>query len=306
MPVIDLQRRLRQIGRIRIGYSEKGSSNGREYKIPKRSQNFILTSSDRRALEVAAGKYGGKVQPWSEQQGQFILITERNEIPVLVARMAPDTQWYEHWNAGECLRRCNGEAQENGQACQCPIDPKVRAEAAKSRTNPACKLITRVNVMLPEVPDLGVWRLDTHGYYAATELPTTLEAIWMIAPKAEFAPAFIGIEPRKSGKKSWLTPVLRLKQTSEELHEIEASGGSFFARPQIAAPSAALAIEAPAVEYIDTEFDDAPEVRRNDPGEVTCECGTALNKNRITYCNQRLAGEMLCTSCEAGRKAVAA
>lgn len=38
----------------------------------------------------------------------------------------------------------------------------------------ACKPTTRLSVMLPALPDVGIWRLEVHGWYAATELMGSL------------------------------------------------------------------------------------------------------------------------------------
>src|SRR3990172_7696614 len=45
----------------------------------------------------------------------------------------------------------------------------------------ACKITTLLNVMLPRIPGLGVWRLESHGWNAATVLPGTLEVLMMAA-----------------------------------------------------------------------------------------------------------------------------
>ena len=44
------------------------------------------------------------------------------------------------------------------------------------RTRRACKLVTRIYVMIPDLPGLGVFRLDTGSYYAAGEIGDKADA----------------------------------------------------------------------------------------------------------------------------------
>jgi hypothetical protein len=62
-----------------------------------------------------------------------------------------------------------------------------------------CQITTRVSVMLPKVPGLGVWRLDTKGWNAAATLPTTLETLGAIAP-GQWIPAVLRIQKQSSKK----------------------------------------------------------------------------------------------------------
>jgi hypothetical protein len=57
---------------------------------------------------------------------------------------------------------------------------------------------TRLNIMLPDVPGLGVWRLETSGYNAATSLPATIELL-----------KGLSVQP-------WIPAVLRLEQRSKK------------------------------------------------------------------------------------------
>src|SRR5690606_36837148 len=104
--------------------------------------------------------WGGEVRPWDNGGSpEHELYTDTNQVPVVVppTEMA-FSQWYEQWSAGGCQVRCDGQWDQQGdRACHC--DPESRA----------CKITTRLSVMLPDLPGLGVWRVETHGYYAAVE-----------------------------------------------------------------------------------------------------------------------------------------
>lgn len=232
--VIDIQRGFREIGALRMGTSE--AKNGG--KTPKKSQYWILTSNDSNALAVAAVQFGGAVEPWGDPMSRHShrLITKVTELPVMISPV-PASQSYEMWSGGECKRRCNGEYDRlNNCPCQCPEDPKERAQAAA--TGKACKLTTRVGFILPSIPDLGVWRVETHGYYAAVELPATTDFLGAMAVQGQQIPAVIAIEIRKSKKggttKTYPVPVVRLRHSMDELAAI----GPGRPQPAITGPTA--------------------------------------------------------------------
>src|SRR3990167_6625398 len=50
--------------------------------------------------------------------------------------------------------------------------------------------------MLPHLPGLGVWRIETHGCNAAVELPGTLDILMMAAAEQKFIPAVLRIDHR--------------------------------------------------------------------------------------------------------------
>lgn len=197
MAVLNLVRRAREIGRIRMG--DKGERGN-----PRRLETFRLTSADRPLLEGAATRYGGTVRPWKDQPGQFELYITADELPCMVAPQEV-SQWYELWSGGGCQRRCDGVQNSlSGAACVC--DPENRE----------CKLTTRLSVMLHELPGMGVWRLETHGFYAATELPASAEMLIGLAQRGTYAPAALAIEQRivkRDGQtKKFPVPVIRIRQ----------------------------------------------------------------------------------------------
>jgi hypothetical protein len=215
--VIDIQRGFREIGSIRMGYSEPRGQG----KIPKRSDTWILTSNDKNALIVAAGQFGGEVQEWKDDTSKhaYRLITRQRELPVMISPIAAATS-YELWQGGECKRRCNGEYDRlNGCPCQCPGDVHERANLAKN--GKACKLATRVGFIMPSIPDLGVWGYVSHGYYAALELPNTTDFLRAMAVMGAKIPATLAIEIRKNRSagtsKIYPVPVVRLAQSMNEI-----------------------------------------------------------------------------------------
>lgn len=222
MRVIDIQHGMRELGRIRMGAAKAGNAPG------KKLTTFRLTSRDEHAIRMAAKEYGGEVLPWqnpSDGSKQFQVIVKAEELPVLISPIAA-SQAYEMWTAGGCQKRCDGCTEMlSGTPCSCDPDPKKRAELAKTGKN--CKLTTRLGFMLPGVPDLGVWRLESHGYYAAVELPRVSDMLSSAARQGAFIPAFIAIEIRtsmKGGKKKvYPVPVIRLRYSMSQIPAIAAA-----------------------------------------------------------------------------------
>ena len=169
MPILDMQVRFRELGRIRIG-QQVPSGNGR--RRPDKLGTFRVTSPSERIVDAIAAVYGGQPRPWESPAGrQWEVITEASEMGVAVMVDMGLTQWNELWKGGGCERRCDGETEmRSGEACLCPADPGVRSELAKDGR--ACKPTTRLSVMLTDerLPDVGIYRLETHGWYAGTEM----------------------------------------------------------------------------------------------------------------------------------------
>lgn len=168
-PILDLQRRLHEAGRIRIGATAKTSSGKNR---PAKLETFRFTSQSEAAMKHLATLFGGEVKPWADAPTgkQWELISESDAIRVMVPPEAMGfSQFYELWKAGGCERRCDGNEQSDGKACVC--DPEERE----------CKPHTRLSVMLTDMPTSGLWRLDTSGFYAATELAGGFELARLIA-----------------------------------------------------------------------------------------------------------------------------
>lgn len=215
VPIADMKRRAPEQGRIRYGV--------RTAKAMKAIDRARFTSSDKEAIEAIAGLYGGDVKPFDNQRGTggWEVIVTQAEIPVL---LPPDplsgTPIYEMWSGGGLQRRCDGEtceiAVEDGDGYVTTQRPCMCA-AAKAM---ACKPITRLNVILPEIRFGGTWRLECKGWNAAHELPGMVEMIQSLQAKG-LARAMLAFEKRttvKNGRKNnFIVPVLRLAGTPEQL-----------------------------------------------------------------------------------------
>lgn len=212
--MIDLQRRLQELGRIRLG--DKQGNKGSQRKL----KEFRLTSQSRHLLDAAAALYGGEVREWegAPNEGSWELYTTSDTLDIAIPpTQSPYSQAYELWSRGGCQRRCDGAnaivRQRNGdreRACVC--DPDSRE----------CDLVTRVNFMLPRLPGLGVWRLESHGYGVAVELTAALDLFSAVLADGGFLRGTLRLEQRSKKEpgtpvKRFVVPVIDLDATMGEL-----------------------------------------------------------------------------------------
>lgn len=231
MPILDIQVRARELGRIRLG-QVVATSNGKTR--PSKLESFRFTSHSRELLEQVAALYGGTVAEWSPQGGgakAWELLTPVKRVPILVPPQ-PVSQWYELWSGGGCQRRCDGTTDViSDKPCLCSPEPEARE----------CKPTTRLNVMLRDVPGLGVWRLESHGYYAAAELPAVAE---FLAQARGYVPAALVLEERvvkRQGEtRRYMVPAIEV----EEITPAELMAGT----AQTLSPKAIEGVSAQALE----------------------------------------------------------
>ncbi|MGV0627180.1 recombination directionality factor [Mycolicibacter minnesotensis] len=208
--IIDLQRRLAEIGRIRIGQQV---ATGTGKKRPAKLTTFRLTSADRNRIQQAAVLYGGTPVEWEAPAGkQWEVVTEADALNVICppSDMA-FSQHYELWSGGGCQRRCDGRNESISEG-GCLCDPDKRE----------CTIHTRLSVMLRDLPGLGVWRIDTSGYYAAVELQGAVEVVQLAAGRGQMLPARLRLEQRMikragQGVKRFAVPVLDIEVSPAQL-----------------------------------------------------------------------------------------
>lgn len=175
-PII-LQRRLAEVGRIRIGQVVP-TKNGKVR--PAKLDRLRFTSASKELVEKVAAAYGGEVAEWTPQGGgaqQWEVITTTSRVPVVIPPQAV-TQFMELWSGGGVQRRCDGETElRSDSPCICAAEDRM-----------LCKPTTRLSVMLRDIEGLGVWRLESKGWNAAAELPGTAD---FLAQHGGYIPAFL-------------------------------------------------------------------------------------------------------------------
>lgn len=252
MPIktLAVQRRSREIGRIRLG-AQVPTERGRPRPI--KLDTFRLTTASQRIAEAAAALLGGQARPWTTAPtaGQWEVITGTDTIPVAIPPGATAmSQWMEMWSGGGCARRCDGEHETLSKGpCLCPSD--VEQRTALAADGEACKPTTRVNVIIPGLPDIGVWRVESHGHYAAVELGGTADMLAQAGAQGIIVPAVLRLEQRqtktirggRATTRNYGVPVLEVLWSLHQMLEAAGQGGSALAQA-LPAASAGLAITA--------------------------------------------------------------
>jgi len=310
MAILDIQRRGQQIGRIRLGQLVQ-ASNGK--MRPDKLSTFRFTTASRVAADAIAELYGGEVRDW--QRGQFEVITKESAIGVTVPpRDQVISQWYEKWNKGGAERRCDSRHEQisNGP-CLCPhaADPGDEDEVARcaleraglAKLNPpqACKLVTRISVMIPDLPGLGIFRLDSGSYYAASEIGDAAILMQAARDKGVLLPAILRIEQRQriaGGKTTnYPVPVLEVLATFRQIASGALEGRGIMAQLPPAPGEQPKAIAAapppvPAAESVAQPAPPLPDVPADEPGledweraeQIAAKARNATSRRGIEAC----------------------
>ncbi len=215
-PISELGARVQEAGRIRSGI--KTGAKG----APKALTTWRFTSPHQDLIEALAERYGGEARPWSEAkaaaQHQWEVVTEAKSVRVYVPPGGL-TQGYELWSGARCERRCNGVTAEvpsrgpDGIAevdCLCVREQDLQ-----------CKPVTRLSVVLPDIPFRGTWRLETKSWNAADELNAMERMIDSLQETRDIVAADLILEQRSrmtpQGKRNFVVPTLALTASVEAL-----------------------------------------------------------------------------------------
>lgn len=194
--IITLQRQARELGRLRTGYTDTSGTRPR----PVRSTTWIATSHSAEYCEAAAGIWGGTVEKWKPLGAgaeQFRVITETAAVDAILPPGDPLAQYYEAWSRGGCARRCDGETEMlSDSSCLCVQDWGQDWHKVAGPRDGACQMTTRLGVILPDMPDMGAWRVETHSYYSASEIAAAVDLLKGQLGTDAMVPVRLRIEPR--------------------------------------------------------------------------------------------------------------
>lgn len=225
VPIGNFDHRLPLAGRLRIG-EKRTSKGGKSY--PAKLATWRATSEDKAAIEQIAAAYGGTPQRWTDAPSgqQWQVTTQATELRVV---LPPDclggTPIYELWSGGGCQRRCTGEKPEdNPHACTTTKDGPDGPEPievpciCQQQGALACKPMTRLSVVLPDIKFGGVWRIDSQGFNAAQELPGMVGMIQQLQSRG-LTRGLLGLQQRTSrgGQRKFAVPVLRIDASMDAL-----------------------------------------------------------------------------------------
>ncbi|MBV2366945.1 recombination directionality factor [Streptomonospora nanhaiensis] len=258
MKILTIDRQVREMGRLRTGYTEG--------KRPVKSKTWIFTSPSAEVVAAAAELWGGTPQKWKPLGSggeQYRVITGASAIDCLLPEGGNVLfSAYEMWSKGGAQRRCDGLQEKlSGRECLCAAEfgEQFYLDAPKDKV---CKATTRLSVILPDMPDIGTYRVETHSYYATSEIGGTYDLLRSAQPTGVL-PVRIAIEQRSRVAKGQtkhfpvVTMGLRGATGAEVLHgaipNLTPAGQLGGGTAQVGAATAARAIEAavePAVDPI--------------------------------------------------------
>lgn len=263
-----------ELARLRLGEKDE------EGKM-RRLETWRATSHDECLLKAFASVYGGEVTPWdgapSGEGTQFEVVSETDSVDVFIPPNNALSTAYERWGKGGCKRRCDGfrclEAMEGPDGghmeeveCECDDKGWTPGEASDVRAG-ACSVYVRLQVVLPNLPGVGIWLMTSGSINAAMEMPAQYELLTAMNPQSVMVPAELVIEPRTK-KKAWekferkfLVPVLRPSTSLGRLAALAAGQQAADPRALGAAPTPHDSGETPPV-----TLPDQPESAPGAPG----------------------------------------
>lgn len=244
--LLNIQRKAAEHGRLRTGYTQ-GTR-------PVRSRTWVVTSHSEEHVRAAAELWGGEPEGWKPLNStieQWRVITEAESIEALITPGDPLNQYNELWSKGGCARRCDGATELlSRKPCLCAaqfgeewhLQPKGRV----------CSATSRLNVMLPDLTGMGMWRAETHSFYAASEWGGMVDMILAGTNGQGFVPVTLRIEPRQrvaNGEtKKFPVVVVELRGVTPRQALSGPLSTAVALDPSTA--SGALAIEPPKPDYI--------------------------------------------------------
>lgn len=189
--LLNIQRRTAEHGRLRTGYTQGNR--------PVRSPNWVITSHSEEHVRRAAELWGGEPEQWQPLNStisQWRVITRAASIEALITPGDPLNQYNEMWSKGGCQRRCDGETELlTRQPCLCARQFGEDWHLQKKGT--VCSTTSRLNVMLPDLSGMGMWRAETHSFYAAQEWGGMVDMVLAGTDGKGFIPVTLRIEPRQ-------------------------------------------------------------------------------------------------------------
>jgi hypothetical protein len=189
--LLNIQRRAAEHGRLRTGYTQGNR--------PVRSATWVVTSHSEEHVRAAAELWGGEPESWKPLNStieQWRVITKAASIEALITPGDPLNQYNEMWSAGGCQRRCDGETELlSRKPCLCLA--RFGEDWHQQKKGTVCAATSRLNVMLPDLTGMGMWRAETHSFYAASEWGGMVDMVLAGTDGKGFVPVNLRIEPRQ-------------------------------------------------------------------------------------------------------------
>jgi hypothetical protein len=244
--LLNIQRRAAEHGRLRTGYTQGNQ--------PVRSATWVVSSHSEEHVRRAAELWGGDAETWKPLNStieQWRVVTQAPAIEALITPGDPLNQYNELWTKGGCQRRCDGETELiSRQPCICAR--QFGEDWHQQKKGTVCSTTSRLNVMLPDLSGMGMWRAETHSFYAASEWGGMVDMVLAGTNGQGFVPVTLRIEPRqvvRDGKtKKFPVVVVELRGVTPR----QALTGPMTAAVALdpGSSQAVAAIEAPRPDYL--------------------------------------------------------
>ena len=211
---------------MRLGYTTE-AKNGKTR--PVASATWIITSHSQDHVDAAAALWGGTVEHWQPMGNgaqQWRVISQAHTIDAILPPGEPLMQAYELWSKGGCQRRCDGVTEQfTGAPCICMAH--FGDQWYEQPKGTVCDTKSRLKVILPDMPGMGAWRVETGSFYAADEMAGMIDVIRGTVGDQALIPIRLRIEPRTriagGQTKQFVVPVLELRGVTAG----ELLGGTF-------------------------------------------------------------------------------
>jgi len=213
--LLDRQRQLAEAGRLRLGLTVPYGNDGKSR--PVRSEVWIFSSHSQELVTAAAALWGGtpeKWQPLGNGAEQWRVITKTTTIDAILPPGDPLTQAYEMWSKGGAVRRCDSATEQfSGSPCLCIA--QFGEQWYEQPKGKVCDTKSRLKVLIPDLPGLGSYRLETGSFYAADEIAGMVDFIRSAVGDQTLIPVRLRIEARTrvagGETKQFVVPVVELR-----------------------------------------------------------------------------------------------
>jgi hypothetical protein len=221
--ILQRQRALACTGEIRIGEKRRSARNT-EY--PAARDGYRFTSPNKAALDKLKEALGGELRPWadSDHKGQFELLTDKNQISVIVDTTFSLDENYELYDGKTRSRFCDGvtclyrEIVREGKEIKscidhgsvpCVCDPGEFAEELDDEDRD-CDLVTTLKVMIPATADIVRWEFTSKGKIFNKEVFGMIETLRQMGYKQAFCLMTLEKLKKVRGNEVSVFPVVRL------------------------------------------------------------------------------------------------
>lgn len=185
--------RLPRMGKIRLGIKKKSEKSGAEY--PEKTDYFVVDPNDEAIMEEVRRAYGEKpkaldiIFPIDDPDQIFPQFMKRYSFSTLICKG-------DGVDATEIVLDKDGKKTGEKQVkCEgCPHQKDFIKDGKK--INRKCRPMASLQFLLPKVPGLGVWQLDTSSFHSIINVNAGLKLVQTIYKRISGVPLRLILSPR--------------------------------------------------------------------------------------------------------------